>query len=56
MNSAQRVAIVTGASRGIRAGLVRSTDIVDALLYLESASFVAGEICHVDGGEAAGVA
>jgi NAD(P)-dependent dehydrogenase (short-subunit alcohol dehydrogenase family) len=30
-------------------------DIVDAVLYLESASFVTGEICHVDGGEAAGV-
>ncbi len=31
-------------------------DIVDAVLYLESASFVTGEIFHVDGGEAAGVA
>jgi NAD(P)-dependent dehydrogenase (short-subunit alcohol dehydrogenase family) len=30
-------------------------DIVDAVLYLESASFVTGEIVHVDGGEAAGV-
>jgi NAD(P)-dependent dehydrogenase (short-subunit alcohol dehydrogenase family) len=30
-------------------------DIVDAVLYLESASFVTGEILHVDGGEAAGV-
>jgi len=29
--------------------------IVDAVLYLESASFVTGEILHVDGGEAAGV-
>jgi NAD(P)-dependent dehydrogenase (short-subunit alcohol dehydrogenase family) len=30
-------------------------DIVDAALYLESASFVTGEILHVDGGAAAGV-
>jgi hypothetical protein len=30
-------------------------DIVDAVLYLESASFVTGVIFHVDGGEAAGV-
>jgi NAD(P)-dependent dehydrogenase (short-subunit alcohol dehydrogenase family) len=30
-------------------------DVVNAVLYLESASFVTGEICHVDGGESAGV-
>jgi NAD(P)-dependent dehydrogenase (short-subunit alcohol dehydrogenase family) len=30
-------------------------DIVDAVLYLESASFVTGAILHVDGGETAGV-
>jgi len=30
-------------------------DIVDAVLYLESASFVTGEILHVDGGATAGV-
>ena len=30
-------------------------DIVEAVLYLESAPFVTGEILHVDGGEAAGV-
>ena len=29
-------------------------DIVDALLYLESANFVTGEILHVDGGQGAG--
>jgi len=29
-------------------------DIVEAVLYLESASFVTGEILHVDGGAAAG--
>ena len=30
-------------------------DIVDAVLYLESAAFVTGVVLHVDGGEAAGV-
>ncbi|MDM0022302.1 SDR family NAD(P)-dependent oxidoreductase [Variovorax saccharolyticus] len=29
-------------------------DIVEAVLYLESASFVTGEILHVDGGQSAG--
>ncbi len=31
-----------------------SADIVDAALYLESASFVTGETLHVDGGQIAG--
>src|ERR1700756_3221067 len=35
-----------------RMGEVR--DIVDAVLYLESAPFVTGEILHVDGGQSAG--
>jgi len=30
-------------------------DVVDAVLYLESAAFVTGEILHVDGGRAAGL-
>jgi NAD(P)-dependent dehydrogenase (short-subunit alcohol dehydrogenase family) len=30
------------------------TDIVDAVLYLESAAFVTGETLHVDGGQSAG--
>jgi len=30
-------------------------DVVDAVLYLESASFVTGEILHVDGGQSAGI-
>jgi NAD(P)-dependent dehydrogenase (short-subunit alcohol dehydrogenase family) len=30
------------------------SDIVDAVLYLESAGFVTGEILHVDGGQSAG--
>jgi NAD(P)-dependent dehydrogenase (short-subunit alcohol dehydrogenase family) len=31
-----------------------ASDIVDAVLYLESAGFVTGEILHVDGGQSAG--
>jgi NAD(P)-dependent dehydrogenase (short-subunit alcohol dehydrogenase family) len=30
------------------------TDIVNAILYLDSAPFVTGEILHVDGGQSAG--
>jgi NAD(P)-dependent dehydrogenase (short-subunit alcohol dehydrogenase family) len=30
------------------------SDVVEAILYLESASFVTGEILHVDGGQSAG--
>jgi len=30
------------------------SDVVDAILYLEAASFVTGEILHVDGGQSAG--
>jgi NAD(P)-dependent dehydrogenase (short-subunit alcohol dehydrogenase family) len=30
------------------------SDVVDAILYLESAGFVTGEILHVDGGQSAG--
>jgi NAD(P)-dependent dehydrogenase (short-subunit alcohol dehydrogenase family) len=29
-------------------------DVVDAILYLERATFVTGETLHVDGGQAAG--
>lgn len=35
-----------------RMGEIR--DVVDAILYLETASFVTGEILHVDGGQSAG--
>jgi NAD(P)-dependent dehydrogenase (short-subunit alcohol dehydrogenase family) len=31
-----------------------TSDIVDAVMYLDSAGFVTGEILHVDGGQAAG--
>ncbi len=30
------------------------SDVIDAILYLESADFVTGEILHVDGGQSAG--
>jgi len=30
------------------------SDIVEAILYLDGAEFVTGEILHVDGGQAAG--
>jgi NAD(P)-dependent dehydrogenase (short-subunit alcohol dehydrogenase family) len=30
------------------------SDIVEAVLYLETAGFVTGEILHVDGGQSAG--
>lgn len=30
------------------------SDVIDAILYLESANFVTGEILHVDGGQSAG--
>lgn len=31
-----------------------SGDITDAVLYLENAPFVTGEVLHVDGGQSAG--
>jgi NAD(P)-dependent dehydrogenase (short-subunit alcohol dehydrogenase family) len=83
-----KVAIITGASQGIGAGLVAAyrklgysvvgtsrsigdshdslaalhplgrlgeiSDVVDAIVYLENAAFVTGEIRHVDGGQSAG--
>jgi NAD(P)-dependent dehydrogenase (short-subunit alcohol dehydrogenase family) len=30
------------------------SDIVDAILYLEQATFVTGETLHIDGGQATG--
>jgi len=30
------------------------SDVVNAILYLDSAPFVTGEILHVDGGQSAG--
>ena len=34
--------------------LGKASDVIDAILYLDSAQFVTGEILHVDGGQAAG--
>lgn len=31
-----------------------TSDIVDGVIYLESAPFVTGEILHIDGGQSAG--
>jgi NAD(P)-dependent dehydrogenase (short-subunit alcohol dehydrogenase family) len=44
----QPVAIVTGARMG------EISDIVDAVLYLQNATFVTGENIRVDGGVHAG--
>ena len=30
------------------------SDVVDGILYLERATFVTGEILHIDGGQSAG--
>jgi NAD(P)-dependent dehydrogenase (short-subunit alcohol dehydrogenase family) len=30
------------------------SDVVDGILYLERATFVTGEVLHIDGGQAAG--
>jgi NAD(P)-dependent dehydrogenase (short-subunit alcohol dehydrogenase family) len=30
------------------------SDVVDGILYLEQATFVTGEVLHIDGGQAAG--
>ena len=82
MSSQPKVVIVTGASQGIGAGLVRGfrargdqvvatsrsipagarpigrmgeiAEIVEAVLYLDAAEFVTGEVLHVDGGQHAG--
>ena len=55
----QKVAIVTGASRGIGAGPLRPraaqvSDVVDGILFLESSPYITGEILHIDGGQIAG--
>ncbi|MCJ8159092.1 SDR family NAD(P)-dependent oxidoreductase [Sphingomonas sp. LaA6.9] len=52
MHPAETHAALAGLHPVNRMGEVR--DIVDAVLYLESACFVTGEILHVDGGQNAG--
>jgi NAD(P)-dependent dehydrogenase (short-subunit alcohol dehydrogenase family) len=52
MHAPETHAFLAGLHPVKRLGEVR--DIVDAVLYLETASFVTGEILHVDGGQSAG--
>ena len=35
-------------------GRVEISDVVDAILFLESSPYITGEILHVDGGQTAG--
>jgi NAD(P)-dependent dehydrogenase (short-subunit alcohol dehydrogenase family) len=51
MHPAQTLAALAAHEPG---RLGEMSDIVEAILYLESASFVTGEILHVDGGQSAG--
>jgi NAD(P)-dependent dehydrogenase (short-subunit alcohol dehydrogenase family) len=52
MNPPETHAVLAGLHPVGRMGEIG--DIVDAVLYLETASFVTGEILHVDGGQSAG--
>ena len=52
MHAPETHAALAGLHPVNRMGEIR--DIVDAVLYLENASFVTGEILHVDGGQSAG--
>lgn len=52
MHAADTHAFLAGLHPVKRMGEIR--DIVDGVLYLESAGFVTGEILHVDGGQSAG--
>jgi NAD(P)-dependent dehydrogenase (short-subunit alcohol dehydrogenase family) len=52
MHATQTHEFLAGLHPVKRMGDIR--DIVDAVLYLETASFVTGEILHVDGGQSAG--
>ena len=52
MHSVEEYAQLAGLHPVGRLGEI--SDIVDAILYLEEASFVTGEILHVDGGQSAG--
>jgi len=52
MHPVENHAFLAGLSPAKRIG--KPSEIADALLYLESATFVSGEILHVDGGAHAG--
>jgi NAD(P)-dependent dehydrogenase (short-subunit alcohol dehydrogenase family) len=52
MHAPETHAFLAGLHPVNRLGEIR--DVVEAVLYLESAGFVTGEILHVDGGQSAG--
>jgi NAD(P)-dependent dehydrogenase (short-subunit alcohol dehydrogenase family) len=52
MHSAETHEFLAGLHPSKHMGEIR--DVVEAVLYLESAGFVTGEILHVDGGQSAG--
>ena len=52
MHAPETHAFMAGLHPVKRMGAI--SDVVDAVLYLETASFVTGEILHVDGGQSAG--
>ncbi|MFA6116088.1 MAG: SDR family oxidoreductase [Sphingomonas sp.] len=52
MHAPESLDFLAGLHPMKRLGEIR--DVVDAVLYLESAGFVTGEILHVDGGQSAG--
>ena len=52
MHAPESLDFLAGLHPVKRMGEIR--DVVDAVLYLESAGFVTGEILHVDGGQSAG--
>jgi hypothetical protein len=54
LRSSQNGSYGCPVAKGPLAGWVKSTIVVDAIIYLESARFVTGEIVHVDGGRSAG--
>ncbi|MDT5095754.1 MAG: hypothetical protein QOH60_5117 [Mycobacterium sp.] len=50
----QKVALITGAAIHPLRRMGEIDDVVEAIAYLENASFVTGEILQVDGGQSAG--
>jgi NAD(P)-dependent dehydrogenase (short-subunit alcohol dehydrogenase family) len=52
MHPAETLEVLAGLHPVGRMGEI--SDVVDAIIYLETATFVTGEILHVDGGQSAG--
>ena len=56
----EKINLAHAAARTLRdsplagVGVLEPKDIADAVLFLEGAGFVTGEILHVDGGQSAG--